>query len=445
MATRGIATRFQPIASIAIVADNRGSASTTAFTAAIVGGTGIAIIAGLGIGRMDATGLGAASVIGAGVAIVAVDGPTTPTKSLFTGAGRSAGIAVVTEQSVVGRQVTAASTFGSAMRLQADGPQPFGGGASDHGTRLHTALVWQRGLVAEESAVAEVSILQVGTVCVLLAVAGDRRSQAIPSLTLIPNGAGVIIVTSTCHRRILATTSIGADVFSAGVFVVALDRIAHADHTLAMVRNCTSVAIRAIATFQDFVYATLRPGTLIARTGVAIIAKREVLPFHEIGFIDFAITVVVHTIAGFGTRRGGIAIGQTTLDTMPFSLATSELIGNDTVGSQAQYNRAVRTGTFTGIIDTLLQGRPVHRFDFGAGKAPGAVAVRPARTAAEIAVVAIVQACVLGPASARAISIGRTGPAEIGVAGNTDIDHVRVGAGHLLTGPPGRALLLASL
>jgi len=80
-----------------------------------------------------------------------------------------------------------------------------------------------------------------------------------------------------------------------------------------------------------------------------------------------------------------------------------------------------------------------------AGEPPRAFAVINTRTSAKVPVGTIVYAGIFRTSNTLAVVIGRARSAEVGIAGDADVDHVGVSTCHLVAGPTGGTFFLTSL
>ncbi len=297
-------------------------------------------------------------------------------------------------------------------------------------------MVGQGDRVAKEGAVAHVAIFQGGAVCVLLTIAGHRIARAFAVSAGITDGARVGIIAGCRVVGELATAQAITFIVGAGIVVITGNRAADTDAVLTVVADGAGILVEALALSQRGVGAAIGAVARVLRAGVVVITGQ---------LIDVAVAVVVCAVTKLRGRVGGVTIGQAILRADPFSGASAKLVVTGAGRPEGQGHRFLGAGADAGVGDTLLGGDAIYCVGVVTGKAPWAILVIGAGSAAETALVSVVQADVLSPRNALAIVPGTTGATEVGVIGDAQIEQVGLGRPQRLARPTGRTFFAAGL
>ncbi len=183
---------------------------------------------------------------------------------------------------------------------QADGiGTRLGGWAGNYGLRVYFTFIGPRKSVADEGAIAKVTIFEGIAIVVRLAIAGDGCPGALASLALVGNGAWVAVVAVGKVVLEMATTGAVTGVVGARVIIIADNGIANADASLAIVRCGAGVAILAFALVEELVGASSFPVAGIGGTLVAVVTEVDEVATYFIWFVLEAVAVVIQSVASF--------------------------------------------------------------------------------------------------------------------------------------------------
>jgi len=332
-----------------------------------------------------------------------------------------------------------------APGLLADGIGALWGRACDEGIGNYLALVWQLGFVTGQCAVAEVTIFQCGAVIVILAGTGDGMACANAVGALIADGARIVIVTVRAVVLEQAAAQSVAGVVRTLVIIVTDNRVADTLSPFAMVSNGASVAVHTFSRVQDLVGAAILAVTGVDGARIIVIAEVDVVSAHLLRFIDIAVAVVINAVALLLSRYGGIARRQSLVAAHPLAEARASLIAERAGRGEAEVHRLAGAGAGSGIRDALIQGYAFDSLHFLARESPWAFALSLASPAAEVALLAVGNADIVGSPHGLAIAVEGTGFAEVCVFGDADEDDVRVAGPDLAAFPARWAFLLAGL
>jgi len=211
----------------------------------------------------------------------------------------------------------------------------------DHRPRVHHALVGKYSGIADQGAVAQVTILELGAVTVVETVTVHCQPRADSLGTLIGQGAGVAVGAGRGVERILAPPGLGAHVVGADVFVITHDRIADAGPGYAVVSHGAGVAILAGAGVEVVVAAALFAQALVIGAVVNVVAQVDVVPIHEVGLVRFAVTIVIKAVALFRGGSGRGAVAQSILGAGAFAFASPPLVVQGAGSGEGQFDRPV--------------------------------------------------------------------------------------------------------
>ena len=409
----------------------------------VTDGAGIAVLAGQGVVDMCASRLRVAEILGAGVVVRAVE--LAPAAALSDGALLTdrARVCIVAGQPFVVRGSGAGTIFRVADGLLAGCVWSLRQRTVYRRSRCDVTLVGQLLLVAEESAVAEVAVLQLRTVGILLAVACDGIAGTDSCGAGVCHGAWVVVVAGGLVELEVAAPQPVADIVGTGVVVVASDGRSHADSLFAVVSDGARVSVQAFPRFEDVVGTTVGPVAGVLGAVIVVVAEVYVVASDLLWFVGFSIAIVVHAIAGFLSRFGGVARGKPLRCADGLALALTPLVAATTRRPQQQLSRLLGAGADARVRHALHRLQAVRGQDIFAREAPGALLAVAAPAAAEATALSVVDADVLGTAYSLAVRPGRARPAEVREVGDTDVDQIGVGAGHLLAVPARRAFVLA--
>jgi len=215
---------------------------------------------------------------------------------------------------------------------------------------VYHALVGKLLQIADESSVAQVTVLQADAIVVPLAIAIDRCSNAFALLTLVTHGTNFPVIAGTRNGRMLTASLRGANIIGARVVVTAYHRCPHAHSALTMVRYRTWVAIFAFGAVQCCVHAAFLP-----RTGIL----RAIIPIITRPFVHQSVAVVVEAVTILLRRHHRIAVRQALFKTDPFALAYAHFIRILARGRERQRYRFHRTGTDPSIGHALQCVDPI--------------------------------------------------------------------------------------
>lgn len=146
-------------ARVAVVTAEGSASLASSRRAQVADGAHVAVIAGLLVVYVGTSAVCSATVIGAGITVVARDGLSPVAVSVRAGGVHRAGVAVVAEAPLVGGLSDADPRSGDTDHLLALTSRTGELLAGFHRLRAHLASVGQRGEVAEQGAVTEVSVL----------------------------------------------------------------------------------------------------------------------------------------------------------------------------------------------------------------------------------------------------------------------------------------------
>jgi hypothetical protein len=127
-------------------------------TAMVAGGTGVAIVARTGIGQVDTAIIGVAGIIGATIPVITHHRNSPDTLPAGTRITDGTGILIVAGKALMVRSKGTVPGKGVASGLDAHAVGPNRCRAGHHRGRGHDTLVGQFVLLADESAIAEVTI-----------------------------------------------------------------------------------------------------------------------------------------------------------------------------------------------------------------------------------------------------------------------------------------------
>ena len=233
--------------------------------------------------------------------------------------------------------------------------RPIGGGADDLRLKVHNTLVWRPGSVTDEGSVAEVAIFQLRAVTIHHALTGHWRPATLPVQAEIVDSARVIIVAFTLNRGKFTAPRICAQVVGAGIAIVAFDRCAGTATLNAMVGNRAGVAVIALSRIEKGVDAALDTRTFVLSAVIAIKTEVHVVPRHQGRFVHLSITIIIEAIADLLSRLHCIATRETLFTADPQAPTGAEFVGHLTWRREPQFDGALRTRTFTCIIDALAK------------------------------------------------------------------------------------------
>ena len=432
---------------VAVVTHQDRAARASAVYARILGRTDIAVIAPGLVVLVQAAAVRVARIIGARVAVIAVDRHPAGACSVLTFGTKSALVTILAKLALVCKIQSACPGLGVTHGLQAKRVFTFRLGTHHHRCRIDHALVWELLGVALECAVAQVAVFERGAIRVGQAVARDRLSPAFPVYAVVPQRAWILVITRTGHCRVVATPHCGAQVFGAGIVIIANHRVAHTGPGFAMVSHRARVPVLASTALQNLVHAPAFARARIRSAVVAVVAQLQVLAFHQLGLVSLVVAIVVKTVAGLRRRSLGIAVRKAILQADPLPLACTVFVLHPARSPQAQFHRGIRAGALAGLRHALVQLHAVHRDHALALKTPGACQPRiccvAALATAKPPLIAVYNTGILSTRRTRTIVCFRAGPAQVGVVGYANVHHVRSPCPHLGTGPSLRTLLLA--
>jgi len=182
---------------------------------------------------------------------------------------------------------------------------------ADHEALFHDfADIGYLALVAVERAVALVPIFEAGAICVGEALAVHGFPHALALAAVIAKGADVTIVAVPRGGLVVAAAAFGAEIFGAGVVVVAVYRFADADSRFAVVSNGAGIAVQAFAFGEGHSLAAICTETGVFGARIFVVAEAYVVIFDEGRFVDVAVAVVVDPVAGFCGGLGCVASSQ---------------------------------------------------------------------------------------------------------------------------------------
>jgi hypothetical protein len=427
---------------IAVVTDLRLSPHAGTVHAGIHGGARVTIIAGGHIGHVLATRQGITAVVGTRVVVVAEGRYPSQTLSHVTFVSDGAGVTIIAG---ITRMVGFHRAFagkGGAHRLGANGLLTFQYRAGDDARLVDLALVRQSRRIAIEGAVTQVTVLKLTAVRVVLTGAIDVIATALPVLADIIDRTRVTIVAPGVIKGGRTSAQPVTGVIGARIAVVASNGQSQADPGLAVVAHGAGIPVLALALIQGCVRATGIGQATVGGTLVTVVTEPDVLPLHEIGFIDFTIAIIVNAVARFSRRGRGITGTESRFPTDPLARTLAKLVGHNTGCRQSQSHRFLGARADPGIGHALFEADPLHGGRFDTRKAPGAIIVLCTRPTAEAPFRTIAQADILGSANALAVGPVTTGSAEIGMA--RDANEIGIWpCADLLAAPARGALLLA--
>jgi len=404
-----------------------------------------AALSAIGHGVIGAPHICFAQIIRARISIVAVYNRATDAHPLYALVIEGAGIGAVAEEALVTGNERALSSSRVAVGLEAEGVLVLGVGTGHNSIWVDGALVGKAVRVTDEGAIAHITIFKLPTVGIFQALTVYRCSGTPILSALVTQRAGASIITRVSVGRILATTCFSADIICAGVTIVTFYGVTDTGPSDAVVSNSAGVTIFAGTRIKNLVDAPFISHAFVFGAIVVIVAEIDVVALDQIRLIDFIVAVLIHAIALFHGRFGSVASRESVLGTCSLTRTASHL-GNGSAGSgQPQCHRTVGAGALTRVVDALLQVAALDCRHLLAGEPPGATLTHITRPSAEVAVVAIIDAGIVGATNTFTVIIGRAGPAQVGVTRYADVDHVRVSTRHLVAGPTGGTLFLACL
>ena len=314
-------------ADVGVVALQGGAAQALPIDANVPGGTCIVVIARGRVVQVQAPNCRITTIIGARVVVRADGSYPTNADSIFAKVTDGAAIAIGTGQPLIGGFEAAGSGLSIAGRGQA---WCVGPGcrrrAFDVAGWGHLALVGQLGLIAEESPVADVAVLQGHTIALFLTVARNGEAGTEAAIAFISHGARVAVVAIDHVVFKVAPPEAVAGIISAGVAIVATDGRTDTDSGLAMVTDGADIAIDALALRQGLLGASI--GTVTGIDGTRITVVAEAHGRVQDRFIDVAITIVVEAVARLLTWRPGITLAKSISPADPLADANSPLIAH---------------------------------------------------------------------------------------------------------------------
>lgn len=245
-------------AHIAVVAEQHRATDTFPSSTRITCRTCITVVAGDNVILVLAALRRITAIVSTRIVVGAKGRRAGGTDSGNAGIADGAGIAVAAGQTFVGSHHAAGPGNGVTGRGQTEGIRRRRRRRTLHhrlGSDL--ALVRQGAGITGQSPIAQVPILQNGTVGVDLAVTRYRDTATLGFMALVRHGTGIAIITNHGVRRKSTAAQTVAGVIGARVFIVAINGRTHADSGLTMVPNGAGILVPALALFQRGV---LTPG-----------------------------------------------------------------------------------------------------------------------------------------------------------------------------------------
>jgi len=194
-----------------------------------------------------------AKVVGARIAVIAVQRYPVAAHTVAACLSRRTGISIVAGKPGPFRNHAAFPGGGLTEGVQAVLVRTLRFGTFHNGTRHHCAEVGKRVVVAEKNAVALVAVIQIRTILVGIALAGDRVSLAVPLITMVPHGAGVGIVAGFAVEFKDASFQLVAEIVRALVAVIAGNLGPDAVPLITMVGESADISVGALCPVQRFV------------------------------------------------------------------------------------------------------------------------------------------------------------------------------------------------
>jgi hypothetical protein len=171
---------------------------------------------------------------------------------------------------------------------------------------------------------------------------------------------GVTVVMDAAGFRITV-------IFCARIVVITVQRNADANSLFTLVFIGALIIIHTDIAGGGGEQASFFPCTFVVGAIIFIIT--------QLAFIQVAVTVVVHTVAGFIGRCLGRALGQTIFRTHPPAGTGAMLIFNEALGLQFLGSSIGRAGAFPILPNALMAGQVFDRLHFLASVVRRAVRV----------------------------------------------------------------------
>jgi hypothetical protein len=339
-------------AGVVVIAIERASAGTRPICAQVVDRTEVAVVAGGIIKRSSAAQARLAGIVGAGIAIVAIEGLTAQTGALAAHFAVGAPVLIVAGSSIVSRHQRTASVQWIAEGSQAELVLALRCRAIDDAVRGGLALVGEFRVVAKESPVADIVIVQRNTVSITGTVASDGSARAASRLAEIPYRAGLVIIALSLVVLEAAPPVDIADIIGAGVVVIAYHRCTLAvavEAKLGHGARVTVVALHALLRFED---AALVGLALVQGAGVAVVAG---------SFVYLPIAIVIRAVAEFLVGDFGITLTQPLFSACPVTAAGTKFVGHFTGGAQTGGNRELGAGAGTRLQHAIVVAFAIYR------------------------------------------------------------------------------------
>jgi len=105
-----------------------------------------------------------------------------------------------------------------------------------------------------------------------------------------------------------------------------------------VIADSTRISVGTLAFRKHFIVASRLAKAGIVSTGVIIIARIDIVPFHDIGLVHFAVTIVIDAVADFLLRHRCITVCQAILRTEALALAGTDFVSHITAGPKGQFH-----------------------------------------------------------------------------------------------------------
>jgi len=289
-------------------------------------------------------------------------------------------------------------------------------GACDRGFPVDHALVRELRGIAHEGPVAEVAVFKRRAVVVSQAVAGHLERHALLVLALVGDGARVAVVASECVGGEDASPLVVARIVGAGVFIITVHLGAGANACGADICNGARVAVDAFDLVEGVMLAARFCDARVLRARVAVVAQVDMLSFHLQRLVGLPVAVLVDPVALLLLGHGRITFSKPVSGADALPLALAPLVGYLAGCPEAQLDGLGGARADAGVRDALHAFYSVDAGHLLAGEPPRAFERGFALAAAEGALIAVVDASVLGPAFALAVVAVRARAAEVGVS-----------------------------
>jgi len=209
-----------------------------------------------------------------------------------------------------------------------------------------------------------------------------------------------------------------------------------------VVTDGARIAVQALAAGGRVVGTPGLPVAGIGGTRIGIVTDAG----HSRGrFINFTVAVVVHAVAYFLSRTGGIARGQLVILTSPLPVANAPFVLNDAGRCEGALHRVCRAVAGPFLPEALGGQQAIYGGDLAALVSCGTVAVSRAGRTAKMAFVAIADTGGTQPGKLLAIAAFIARQTQRGEQAGADEHNIRIRSCKLAAFKPLGALFNARL